>query len=95
MNDWTIEFPVIAGKMHQDILLFISVIGCADLKDIDGADIVRSKDVSTVTCRDKTQRSWTLSCNSTTGEWAGLHAVCEGRIKNQNTMITILELVFI
>ena len=88
------NFRTLLAKCVKTFYCSFQSIGCADLKDIDGADIVRSKDVSTVTCHDKTQRSWTLSCNSTTGEWAGLHAVCEGRIKNQNTMITILELVF-
>ena len=54
------------------------MIGCADMGKIDGADVVRDKDVSTVSCRGNTKKSWKLTCNITSGEWEGEYGICAG-----------------
>ncbi len=59
--------------------LFFAVTGCADLDPVEGAEVARNRDVTTVTCltdAGRGRRSWSLRCNATTGRWVGEYETC-------------------
>ena len=52
------------------------VTGCADLDPVEGAEVVRDNDVTTITCQNNQGQSWRMMCNQTSGEWKGEYSTC-------------------